>query len=167
MLNWTNKLIRNLTQSDQNFIVNNPLEVQYSHRLIDDLKAQHLSMSQLYDQITDYIEKQKFQQLPQLLAKLYTEFQLHTIQENMQFYRYLEQRFSHNAVRLENLKEQRKEMHQISRRFSHFIRKWQSNEIDENSINEFHQEFVEIRYILVQRVEEEERSFYFMYDEIE
>lgn len=138
-------------------------KISYSDDLILHLKHDHVELVELFAGIASFIQQELYDDIAPALEALKSKFNLHIMQENLHFYCYLEQSFQDQQEQLEMIKRYRKEMNAISAAVVRFIKKWQSQPIDEDTICEFNQEYNAVGEVLAKRIHEEEHHLYTLY----
>lgn len=137
--------------------------IRYAADLIPHLTSDHEDLVTLYASLQDYVQQQQYDQISAGLESLKHKFNLHIMQENLHFYCYLEQSFRDDAAQLEIIKGYRKEMNAISAAVVRFIKKWQTQTIDQYNVAEFSQEYNTVGEVLAQRITQEESHLYTLY----
>ena len=165
MLGWATKLLQNrnhqvVSDVSDDYHVG---EIRYSADLLNELDMQHQHLMQHYQDLVLILKNRKIALVKPLLQQLYTEFKLHTMQENVRFFCYLERKHQDDATVLNLLKQERKEAHQVSMQISRFMRKWSTVEITEQNLDALSEHFEQVGDLLKQRMHEEEQSLYPLY----
>ena len=137
--------------------------IKYSHDLIPQLQHEHVELVELYNEISDLIEKQGYLEITSCLDKLKTKYNLHTMHENLYFYCYLEQFFQAQSEQFEVIRAYRKEMNVASNVMVRFIKKWHPQQISDHNIIEFTQEYKALGLVLAQHIDHEENHLYPLY----
>lgn len=165
MLGWAAKLLQNRNPQSVSDVSKdyNVGEIRYSAHLLDELNTQHQQLMKYYQEVILMIKDRKIAFIQPCLQQLYTEFKLHTMQENVRLFCYLERKHHDDANVLNLLKQERKEAHQISIQMSHFMRKWNTTEITEQNLAALSEHFEKIADLLKQRMHDEEQSLYPIY----
>lgn len=163
LIRFFKKLLQPNTVAPQNYAGKNVGVIQFSSQLIPQLKDEHTELVQLYGSIGQQLAQQQFTAVHDSLEVLKDKFQRHIMQENVQFYCYLEKFFHEEPQRLDEIKEYRKEMNAISSAVVKFIKKWQNQPIDSMSCHEFHTEYEAVGKVLAKRIDQEENHLYTLY----
>lgn len=137
--------------------------ISYSDHLIPQLKHDHIELVEIYGAIAVFIQQQQYEYIVPSLEELKSRFNLHIMQENLHFYCYLEQSFQKQQDQLDMIKCYRKEMNAISTTVVRFIKKWQSQTINEKNIFDFTEEYNSVGEVLAQRIDQEENHLYTLY----
>ena len=163
LIQFFKKLLQQKAVAPQEYAGKDVGVIQYSSRLIPQLKDEHSELVELYGLIGEQLAQRQFSLVHDSLEILKDKFQRHIMQENVQFYCYLEKFFHEDVQRLEEIKYYRKEMNAISLAVVKFIKKWQSQAIDGVSCHEFQVEYDAVGEVLAKRIDQEENHLYTLY----
>ncbi len=167
MLNWLIRLLQKIFNNQPNnyqyYVGKDVGVIQYSSTLITQLKDEHEELVNIYSLIGTQLQQRQFAAVHDTLECLKDKFNRHVMQENVQFYCYLEKFFQDEARQLEEIKRYRKEMNHISLAVVKFIKKWQAQAIDQLNYNEFATEYEAVGAVLAQRIDQEEHHLYTLY----
>lgn len=137
--------------------------IQFDSVLIDKLKDDHQLLITLFTEINQSLDGGHFHNIPELLRRFDTALQEHVLTENIKFYVYLQNKFSHDPVTTTHLSDVRREMNRITRSVVKFINLHMANPPTGENAAQFKQDLGGIGEVLIKRVSLEEGSLYPMY----
>lgn len=138
--------------------------INYSANLIPDLKQDHADLLEMYISIHDLVAKHHYQDAVERLTTFKEHFNRHLMQENVKFYAYFDYHFTEQCIEHQTIKSYRKEMNQIAFAVVKFLKKWTISEtLDQQTSSDFFLEYQDIASALAQRIADEERELYVLY----
>jgi hypothetical protein len=135
----------------------------YSPELVGNLKGDHAYLLRRYREIEQLALKGELVAIPMALAGFKNKFDLHLLNENLQFYCHLEQRSARRPSDLARIKEFRTEMNTIARVVVNFVKKYRLEGVSPAGVQAFLNELRAVGAALMQRIEREEKDLYPLY----
>ena len=135
----------------------------HSPTLIPKLKAEHGELLKLYAEIEKLAVDGMYASIPAALAAFKSKFDLHTLNENLHFYCYIERKLAGNDDDEGMIRSFRTEMNAIARGVVNFVKKYRMNGVRPSNGNDFLTELRQVGSLLIHRVEREESELYLMY----
>ena len=135
----------------------------YSPELIGSLTGDHADLLRRYRELEQLAHRGQHATIPMALAGFKNKFDLHVLNENLQFYCHLEQRLARRAGDLARLKGFRLEMNAIARSVVNFVKKYRVEGVRPDNVQAFLIELRGVGLQLVQRLEREEKDLYPLY----
>ena len=138
--------------------------IAYDPLLVRQLIQEHRELVRQFSAFTPSLEANHFEALPALLTEFKTAFDRHLLAENVRFYCYLEAQARRNDPgRREAIRAFRREMNEIARKVSTFVRDWLASPPDASRRDEFAKGLGQVGGLLLQRIRREEQSLYPLY----
>ncbi|HEY5993839.1 MAG TPA: hemerythrin domain-containing protein [Gallionellaceae bacterium] len=137
--------------------------IAYDAGLVDRLKKDHQDLVVIYTAIKTAANEGRFHELPGLLTNLKLAFQTHVMQENVKFYVYVQQHYSHDADTANFIFDVRKEMEGIARALIKFVNTHSTILPTRETVANFQAELDHIGAVLMMRVQLEENRLYSLY----
>jgi len=134
----------------------------YSPSLIPGLKGDHGELLKLYTEIERMGVEGRYGPIPAALGTFKAKFDVHLLNENLNFYCYIEER-AKNAEDQELIKSFRSEMNAIARGVVNFVKRYRMSGVRAVNAQDFLTELHEVGALLVRRIEREEKELYALY----
>lgn len=135
----------------------------YSKELIGNLKGDHAYLLRRYREIEQLAQKGELAAIPMALAGFKNKFDLHILNENLQFYCHLEHSLARRPGDLARIKEFRTEMNAIARAVVNVVKKYRLEGVRPETVPAFLAELRAVGAALMQRIEREEKDLYPLY----
>jgi hypothetical protein len=135
----------------------------YSPELVGNLKGDHAYLLRRYQEIERLALKGELAAIPMALAGFKNKFDLHLLNENLQFYCHLEQRSARRPADLARIREFRTEMNAIARAVVNFVKKYRLEGVRPETVQAFLGDLRAVGAALVQRIAREEKDLYPLY----
>lgn len=135
----------------------------YSPGLVPSLENDHAELLRLHGEVERLASQRRYAELPAALAAFKSRFDLHTLNENLNLYGYVEGKVAGRAEDQELVRGFRSEMNTIARAVVNFIKKHRSTGVDDASVDDFLVELRQVGLLLIKRVEREEKDLYTLY----
>lgn len=137
--------------------------IAYDAGLVDQLKKDHQGLVVIYTAVKTAANEGRFHEIPDLLTSLKLTFQTHVMQENVKFYVYLQQYYSHDPSTSNFIFDVRKEMEGIARTLIKFVNLHSTTLPTHETVADFNAELDHIGAVLMMRVQLEENRLYSLY----
>ena len=138
---------------------------RYNHspKLVASLEADHAELLRLHHEVERLATQGHYAALPTALAAFRSKFDLHILDENLNFYGYVEERAAGRPEDQDLVRGFRSEMNAIARAVVNFIKKYRSLGVQPATVQEFLLELRQIGLLLLKRIEREEKELYPLY----
>ena len=137
--------------------------IRYQPALIEDMKADHVELLNLYTDIQMASETRNFKKVAAALKEFRGALEDHLLKENVNLYIYLTHLLKSDAMNSELIAGFRKEMDGIASIALKFLAKYESIGEDAHLHDGFGEEFATIGKVLGDRITREEKTLYTLY----
>jgi len=137
--------------------------ISYKPQLIENLKADHVNLLDIYNDIKLASEDKNFQEVEDYLIIFRNELEDHLLKENINLYIYLSHLLKDDSSNSGVIASFRKEMDAIASIVLKFLAKYESIETDVGLQEGFAKEFGVIGEVLGTRIQREESTLYTFY----
>lgn len=137
--------------------------ISHDKDLISVLKHDHADLVRDFTAISNAAAARKYRDLPKMLSEFRTALTEHVAKENVKFYAFVQQHYANDADKTAHLKVVRKQMDDIGRAVSKFTNRYESEVLDDVSVQQFMKDLEGIGQALVARVQMEEGELYTLY----
>ena len=135
----------------------------HSPGLVASLERDHGELLKLHHEIERLAAEAHYAALPAALAAFRSKFDLHVLNENLNFYGYVEEKVSGRPDDQELVRGFRTEMNAIARAVVNFIKKYRGLGVHAATVQDFLVELRQIGLLLIKRIEREEKELYALY----
>ncbi|WP_158527283.1 hemerythrin domain-containing protein [Pelagibaculum spongiae] len=136
--------------------------ISFKPDLIKKYSSDHQELLGLYGQVAEKLQQQEFSAIPALLKRLQDALRAHLLDENLNFYIYMQHCYKADEDNLELISEYRREMTDIGRTAFSFLKQYGEPGADVSSA-EFRSVFDQIGEVLTRRIDAEENYLYPLY----
>ena len=137
--------------------------IAYDAGLIDELKAEHVALFNVFSAIQTAAEVGNLFKLSELLESFRASLQEHLMHENVRFYTYLKQQLKKDEQALESIIQIKREMDDIARTAIRFILIYSDGKLSADQLADFKSELAVIGETLIKRITLEEAKLYPLY----
>lgn len=137
-------------------------EIRYDPELIPHFVETHRGLCALAAQLKDKVVERKYFEATQLLRQFKTDIFRHFLEENVRFYTYLAYCMKTDAEGGGMLADMRREMGEIGRAVTRFLKAYEMG-IDADNADSFLHQFEDVVAALADRIGREEGSLYSLY----
>jgi triphosphoribosyl-dephospho-CoA synthetase len=138
-------------------------EIPYDPSLIQRFKGHHLTLQKLLGDVQTEAEAGQYEDIAESLKTFQRVLQQHVLEENVRLYIYLTKCLADEPEDAEVAGEMKREMGEIGRKVTAFIRHYAEFGVDETNVNKFTKELDTIGSALQDRIHREEESLYTLY----
>jgi hypothetical protein len=135
----------------------------YSPALVASLESEHAELLKLHGEVERLAAAGRYAELPAALAAFKSRFDLHTLNENLNFYGYVEEKTAGRPEDQDLVRGFRSEMNAIARAVINFVKKHRGAGVDAATVQDFLVELRQIGLLLIKRIEREEKDLYALY----
>jgi hypothetical protein len=135
----------------------------YSPSLVSSLKGDHSELITLHGEVTRLAADARYTAIPAALAAFKSKFDMHTLNENLHFYRFVEEKAAARPDDLDMIRGFRSEMNSIARAVVNFVKKYRSEGVSAQTAPDFLVEARQVGALLLKRIEREEKELYLLY----
>jgi hypothetical protein len=135
----------------------------YSPELIGNLVGDHADLLRRHAEIEQLALRSQYGALPMALSGFKNKFDVHVLNENLQFYCHVEERLARRPRDLAMIKEFRTEMNAIARGVVNFVKKYRAEGVGAGNRDAFLADLRAVGGLLLQRVQREEKELYPLY----
>ena len=138
-------------------------EIHYDANLIKRFTGHHAVLVDLITKVRSSAEAGNYQDTTKYVRKFKLMLNEHLLEENLRLYTYLSYCLKQDPEGSELMLDMRKEMGDIGRTVSRFIRHYEEHGVEARNADKFIEELDGITKALADRIEREERSLYTLY----
>jgi Hemerythrin HHE cation binding domain len=135
----------------------------FSPGLLPGLKGDHSELIKLHAELVRLAGEARYTAIPAALAAFKSKFDLHILNENLNFYGYVEQKTTGRPDDQDMVRGFRTEMNVIARAVVNVVKKYRSAGVHASTAPDFLVELRQIGALLIKRIEREERELYGLY----
>jgi len=135
----------------------------YQTHLVDSFTEEHKILIDGLDNARQFIARSKLEDFARELKVFKGRFQSHAMAENIKLYLYLRLFLSKDTVQKQYANEMRKSMKSISAKVTGFYEKYGEGKLTSVAIYSCETELNQLRKLIQERFEEEERQLYPLY----